>query len=163
MELLLMRHAKSDWGEGVSDFDRPLNERGEDSAEKMGRLLLDEGLVPDAILCSLAQRARETAEGVLEGSDYDGPKVFYTDRLYLCDIRDFIAVIKQYGGDHQRILVIAHNPGTEGFIHHLTGEDKRVTTANLAKIDLEIGAWADFDVTTKGTLTGFWRPREPQF
>ena len=34
MDLLLMRHAKSDWGQGLKDFDRPLNERGKKAAEK---------------------------------------------------------------------------------------------------------------------------------
>ena len=162
MELFLMRHAKSDWGQGGSDFNRPLNERGEEAAEKMGRLLKKEDLLPEMILCSAAQRARETAEGVIEESEYEG-EVFYSERLYLCDISDFVAALKKHGGEHNRVMVIDHNPGTEGFIYHLTGEDKRVTTANIAQIELNIQDWADFDITTRGTLKGFWRPREPQF
>lgn len=161
MELLLMRHAKSDWEQGVSDFNRPLNERGEAAAEKMGRLLRKENLLPDFILCSAAQRTRETAEGLIEEADYEG-KAFYSNQLYLCDIPDFIATLKKYGATHQRVMVIAHNPGTADFIHHLTGEQKQVTTANIAHIELNLHAWADFDTTTRGTLKGFWRPREPQ-
>ena len=161
MELLLMRHAKSDWGQGGSDFDRPLNDRGEGSAEKMGRLLRKEGLLPDTIICSAAKRARETAEVMIEEADYEG-NVFYSERLYLCDIPDFVAMIKKHGADHQRVMVIAHNPGTEALIYHLTREDKRVTTANIAQIELPINTWTDIDITTRGTLKGFWRPRDPQ-
>ncbi|MFK7800011.1 MAG: histidine phosphatase family protein [Anaerolineae bacterium] len=163
MELLLMRHAKSDWGQGGSDFDRPLNERGEESAEKMGRLLRTEGVLPTKILCSTAARARGTAEGLIDEAEYEG-EVFYSDQLYLCDISDFMMVIKKYGDEHERLMVIAHNPGTEALIYHLTGEDKRVTTANIAQIELpSVTAWKDVDITTKGTLKAFWRPRDPQF
>ena len=162
MELFLMRHAKSDWGQGGSDFDRPLNERGEEASEKMGLLLKKENLLPDMILCSAAQRARETAEGLIEESDYEG-KVFYSERLYLCDISDFVATLKKHGEKYRRVMVIAHNPGTEAFIYHLTGEEKRVTTANIAQIELNIQNWSDFDITTRGNLKGYWRPREPRF
>ena len=156
-----MRHAKSDWGQGVSDFDRPLNERGEEAAEKMGKLLLDEGAVPDHIICSGAQRARDTADGVIEGMNYSG-ELFVSNQLYLCDIIDFIRVIKRHGGEHARLLVIAHNPGTEGFIAHLTDQHKHVTTANIAHIKLPITQWSEIEKTTKGDLIEFWRPREPQ-
>jgi phosphohistidine phosphatase len=33
--LFLVRHAKSDWPANVSDFDRPLSERGHRDAPKM--------------------------------------------------------------------------------------------------------------------------------
>ncbi|MEM9774343.1 MAG: histidine phosphatase family protein [Chloroflexota bacterium] len=162
MQLLLMRHAKSDWEQGMSDFDRPLNARGEEAAEKMGELLNELDLMPDHIISSSAQRARETAEGVVEGSDYEGT-VYYSDRLYLCDIVDFVRVIQQEGGDNNRVLVIAHNPGTEGFISYLTKEMKRVTTANIALIDLPINSWKELDTQVRGELKGFWRPREPRY
>ena len=35
--LYLMRHAKSDWsGLGTSDYDRPINHRGEKNAKRIG-------------------------------------------------------------------------------------------------------------------------------
>lgn len=163
MELLLMRHAKSDWNEGSSDFDRPLNQRGESSAEKMGQLLRKEDLLPNLIICSTAKRARETAELLIEEAGYEG-KVFYSDSLYLCGISDFLSVIKKNGEEQQRVMVIAHNPGTEAFIYHLTGKDMQVTTANIAQIQLPtIAAWSDINMTTRGTLAGFWGPREPRY
>ncbi len=36
-QLFIMRHAKSSWGEGVSnDFERPLNNRGINDASNVG-------------------------------------------------------------------------------------------------------------------------------
>ncbi len=161
MNLLLMRHAKSDWEQGVSDFDRPLNTRGLFAAEQMGILLADKNLMPDFIICSGAQRARQTAECVIEGLRYEG-QLFVSNHLYLCDIGDFIRVIGKNGADHDTLLVIAHNPGTEGFITHLTDEQKHVTTANIAHIKLPITEWSEIKSSTKGDLIDFWRPREPR-
>lgn len=161
MELLLMRHAKSDWHQGVADFDRPLNDRGVESAVLMGKLLREQDMLPDHIICSGAKRAQETARGVVQAADYVGD-VTVSNRLYLCDLTDFIGVIRKYGGANNRLMVIAHNPGTEHFIAHLTGEHKRVTTGNIAKIELPLSVWADFTPQTKGELIGFWRPREPR-
>ena len=39
-QLILMRHAKSDWQSGAdNDFDRPLNKRGRRAAVEIGALL----------------------------------------------------------------------------------------------------------------------------
>ncbi|MBE9563692.1 MAG: histidine phosphatase family protein, partial [Proteobacteria bacterium] len=35
-DLILMRHAKSDWHSHTADIDRPLNSRGVEDATRMG-------------------------------------------------------------------------------------------------------------------------------
>ena len=57
-----MRHAKSDWTEGVKDFDRTLAERGLNDSPKMASRLIKLGLQPDLIVSSPAKRALFTAE-----------------------------------------------------------------------------------------------------
>ena len=43
-QLLLVRHAKSDWGNAdLADFDRPLNKRGKENAPEMAERLLKKG------------------------------------------------------------------------------------------------------------------------
>ena len=64
-ELLVMRHAKSDWTAGHADFDRPLNDRGIRAADRMAGWLLDEQLCPDHVISSPAARARATAMAVV--------------------------------------------------------------------------------------------------
>ncbi len=79
--LLLMRHAKSDWdADYESDHDRPLNDRGLKSARLMGRVLADEGLVPDLIISSTALRARTTAELATETRELGTASSFSTGR-----------------------------------------------------------------------------------
>jgi phosphohistidine phosphatase len=46
--LFLIRHAKSDWNDAsLSDFDRPLNERGKRDAPVMAHRLLDKDILVD--------------------------------------------------------------------------------------------------------------------
>ena len=60
--VFLIRHAKSDWGEpSLSDFDRPLNERGKKDAPVMAQRLLDKKIKIDAFISSPAKRAGKTA------------------------------------------------------------------------------------------------------
>ena len=61
--LTLMRHANAQWKDPqISDFDRPLNRRGNSEAEAMGRRLLELQLVPTSLLSSTARRAEQTAD-----------------------------------------------------------------------------------------------------
>ena len=60
--LFILRHAKSSWdNSALTDFERPLNERGRRDAPRMGRLMRERALRPDVILCSPAERTRQTA------------------------------------------------------------------------------------------------------
>ena len=62
IELVLVRHAKSDWGDpGLPDHERPLNARGTANAPTMARRLADTGITVDRIVSSTAVRARTTA------------------------------------------------------------------------------------------------------
>ena len=52
LTLSLLRHAKSSWDDPAQkDFDRPLSDRGEEAAPRMGAYMAAEGLKPDVILC----------------------------------------------------------------------------------------------------------------
>ena len=55
--LVLMRHAKSSWGDpGLDDHDRPLNKRGKRSAEALGDWLRAQTIVVDEALVSSSAR-----------------------------------------------------------------------------------------------------------
>jgi phosphohistidine phosphatase len=58
--LLLLRHAKSAWPDGVEDHDRPLAERGRRDAPRMGAYMADVGIEPNVALVSSARRTQET-------------------------------------------------------------------------------------------------------
>jgi phosphohistidine phosphatase len=167
--LLLLRHAKSSWEDrSLSDHDRPLNERGERDAPRMGRRLRDQGVWPDLIFSSTARRARRTAELLLASPDENTPdedtpggdtEIRYLSELYLAEPEEYLAAVRRAGGEAESVLVVGHNPGLEMLLQSLTGEWHRLPTAALARIDLPIEAWTDLE-PGGGELAGLWRPKE---
>jgi phosphohistidine phosphatase len=61
--LYLVRHAKSSWSDPtLPDQERPLAGRGRRDAKRIANHLLRLGIMPELVLCSTAQRTRETLE-----------------------------------------------------------------------------------------------------
>jgi phosphohistidine phosphatase len=57
-------------------------------------------------------------------------------------------------------MIVGHNPGLEGLVAQLTGEEQDLPTAALAQIVLPIDRWRDLKMSTRGTLVALWRPRD---
>lgn len=140
--LLVMRHAKSSWGDpGLADFDRPLNERGLEAAPLMGRYMRGHGLRPDLILCSTAARARQTAALVAGAAGFDA-ELRHDERIYEATSARLVEVVSQADESADALLVVGHNPGLEELIERLTGESRRMPTAALARVQLDVERWA---------------------
>jgi phosphohistidine phosphatase len=158
--LLVLRHAKSEWKDpDLEDHDRPLNERGRRDAGRMGRLLRDERLVPELIMTSTAQRARQTVERIVAASGYGGDVV--TKRaLYLAGPDTYVSALGALEDESRRVMVVGHNPGLEELVERLTGTATPMPTATLVEIALPVGHWRELNEETHGKLQGVWRPRE---
>lgn len=142
-QLIIMRHAKSDWREeGRPDFDRPLAKRGRKAAKQIGRWLKQQQFGIDQILCSPALRAKQTGQLVLEQLKLPQKSMLYDSRIYEASLSDLIALIHQYSEDIHTLLVIGHNPGLDQLLCHLSKESpplsrsgKLLTTAAVAVLD----------------------------
>jgi phosphohistidine phosphatase len=156
--VLLLRHAKSSHKDS-DDHERPLNKRGKKDAPKMGRLLRDQDLLPDLIVCSSAKRCRKTAEQILQHSGYRG-ETRISSELYEADAPKLCEFISQLDTGLSRILVIGHNPGLEEFLEPLAGAYTPLSTAALAQVELAIDAWSDLAADTSGNLIKVWQPQE---
>lgn len=158
--LLVLRHAKSSWkNHDLKDHDRPLNKRGERDAPRMGRLMRDEGLVPEWAFSSTATRARVTLDRALEASGANCEAHRIAD-LYLATPADIVEVLRLTPEPHSRVIVVGHNPGMEDLVQGLTGEEVTFPTAALAVIDCEIESWAELALTGVESLVRLWKPRE---
>ena len=122
IELMLMRHAKSDWNSHTADIDRPLNSRGSRDAVAMGAYLEQTGLVPDKMIISPARRTRQTAELLLRNLPVDEQQVFVDRDLYLADIETLSEIVELYADENQRILLLAHNPGMDDMVSYLANK-----------------------------------------
>ncbi len=163
-ELLLLRHAKSDWKDRrLDDFDRPLAPRGRRAAPLIGRYLASQGLEPDLVLCSTAQRAAETLDLVLTALA-SRPEISYLKTLYLAPPSRLLAVLRRQSPDRSRILLIAHNPGLHHLAIDLAGSGpaaaslaEKYPTAALARF--RVSDWAGLG-EAPATLLDFVRPRD---
>lgn len=103
--LVLMRHAKSDYPDGVADHDRPLAPRGIREAGLAGDWLRGTLPVIDAVLCSTASRTRQT----LDRTGIDAP-VNYLERLYGATPAAMIDEINRVEEAVGTLLVVGHEP-----------------------------------------------------
>ena len=134
--LLILRHAKSDWSNSqLSDHDRPLNDRGQYDAPRMGAWLKQQDMVPDLIISSTAERALTTAEMVAMGCDFEG-ELRTTRKFYHAGPPTYIEVLNALPDSYERVMVVGHNPGMEELVSVLTDKDSRMTTANVAVVEL---------------------------
>jgi phosphohistidine phosphatase len=103
--LVLLRHAKSAYPDGVADHDRPLAPRGIREAALAGEWLRANVPAVDSVLCSTATRARET----LAHTGIDAP-VRYLDRLYGATPGTVIEQVNQVSDETTTLLVVGHEP-----------------------------------------------------
>lgn len=149
--LLILRHAKSDWPSGFSDFDRPLAARGNLAAPMMGRYLKDQGLIPDLAIVSSARRTVETWALLSPELGEVVPHRF-EKRIYEAPYEHLVEVIKAVPDDVRTLLLVGHNPGSEELAGVMTGYGDRFAaqrmqakypTAGLCVLDFEIEHWSE--------------------
>jgi phosphohistidine phosphatase len=141
--VLLMRHAKSDWGtQYATDLDRPLNARGQRDAPMMAAFLASHKLLPEIIISSPAQRARSTAETVASVRDFDGELIF-DRRIYLASPDMLVEVIRELPDEVETAMLVGHNPGMEDMIMMLCGGNARMPTAAIAGLRMYAESWPE--------------------
>jgi len=159
VNLLVMRHAKSDWELSQSDFDRTLNERGKKDAPLMGKLLKKMDLVPQIILSSTAKRAKSTALLVAAEANYK-QEIVWKQSFYLCSTQEIINEIRKLDNAIELAMVVAHNDTMENLVSELTSNGTLkviMSTASIALISFYC-KWNEIGINT-GTLNWILNPK----
>lgn len=155
-----MRHAKSSWDDpNLEDQDRPLNKRGEKDAPRMGELLRKENLSPQAILSSPARRARDTAKAVAKAAKFND-EIMLVPSFYDATPEAFWKGLVGLPDGVERVLLVGHNPFLEELVFTLTGEIVSLPTAAVARVELPLRHWRNFEPGLAGKLVKVWRPKE---
>ena len=141
--IVICRHAKSDWSFDLPDFKRPLNSRGTKDAPRMGKLLKGYGFMPDLILSSSAERAKQTAELVAENMGYDPSRIKYNRSIYDEGTGNVISLLQVLPESVDSVMVFGHNPTQEGVVRFLLDMGGAVTmpTCAMACMELSISSW----------------------
>lgn len=161
-ELLLLRHAKSDWDAAYRrDFDRPLNRRGEESADAMGKYL-DQQPAIDRVLASPARRVAETLDRIARFCHLPQPE--WVESLYGASQATVVDLARRCR--EERVLIAGHNPVTHMVAAGLAMPDgseewhalqRKYPTGAL--VELQFVGWRDVG-SGKGRLLRFVRPRD---
>lgn len=159
--LILMRHGKSGYPDGVADHDRPLAPRGIREAGLAGEWLRETQPAIDAVLCSTATRTRET----LACTGITAP-VSFEKSIYEASPRNLIELVQLTDESVETLLIIGHAPGMPWTAWELASNrtslaaeemSRKFPTSALAVIEFD-RPWGDADPGT-GELVRFHVPR----
>lgn len=151
--LVLLRHAKSSYPDGVIDHERPLNHRGRRDAAQAGIWLQEHArevfsATPD-VLVSTAIRAQQTWNIVEQSFPVDHVD---EERLYDAAVSTLIDVVRAKIEAGTDVLVVSHNPGLEQLAIYLTQGQaiehpalamSHIPTSAIAVLRLKDSAWSD--------------------
>ena len=171
MRLLLLRHAKSDWSGKADDHARRLSARGKRTAPRVGAHIQAKSYDPKLVLCSTAERTKETLELVLPALAKQ-PQIRYDRSLYLAEWPALLAEIRAKAGEASPLMVVGHNPGLEQLAIALALQAQsaaergrlqklaqKFPTAAVAVLDFEIADWSALKPGL-GRLIDYVRPKD---
>lgn len=158
LNLMLMRHGKSDWGAGaLDDHSRPLSDRGVRASERMGQVLRDLDIVPGIVVSSTARRARATAEIARIAGGWDS-RLILDDDLYGASVETTLVCAERHAGDAVRVMLVGHQPTWSMTVQQLTGGTANMRTATIADIEIHATSWEGL-TSARGTLSSLLQPR----
>ncbi len=144
--LFILRHTKSSWDNAdLADFDRPLNRRGLETAPLVGETIRKNKFQIDAIICSPAKRAEQTANLVKESAQI-AADIQFDDRIYEASPHRLLQIASELDDKITSVMLVGHNPGLEGLVKMLTQEVEVMPTAALAVVDLKIDSWKEIHI-----------------
>lgn len=155
-QLILVRHAKSDYPVGVADFDRPLAERGLREAPLMGPIIAG-WLAGETCVDAWISQARRTQQtwqlirAVMAGEYQPVATINQHDErgIYEASASEIAQVISQTS-EGCAAIVVGHNPGVQQLIcdYAAAGDVRdqasvRFPTSTLVRLEWE-GTWSEF-------------------
>ncbi len=162
LRLILIRHAKSSWGDlNALDHERTLNERGRRSAPAIGEWLKNRSYLPDQVLCSDAVRTRETLS--LIAPYWDTPQVSFLPSLYLATAHAMLNDLHR--ATAKTVAIIGHNPGigslAAGLLHTRPAHPRFTAYPTCATtiIDFPHDTWPEV-AAASGVCVDFVVPRD---
>ena len=126
--LLLMRHAKSSYPQGVPDHERPLSARGESDAQAAKEWFLGEGAqLIDAkarVFVSSALRVQQTWQIVSPA--LPTVSVQQAPTIYEAAVSTLVNLCAPSVAEGHDTLLVGHNPGLEQLADFLGDDDRSV-------------------------------------
>jgi len=152
--LILIRHAKSSWDNpGLSDFDRPLNDRGKKDAPMMADRLHERGIKVDAFITSPAKRAKRTAEQFAKRYKKEGGDLILKTELYMAGDETFLKLMEKLDDKADCVVMFSHNPGITDFANSLADvKIDNIPTCGVFAVSIDAKKWSKVREAKKNFL-----------
>ena len=160
-KLIIVRHAKSSWNHPeLSDFDRPLNIRGNKDAEMMSLKLSEKINKIDFIISSSSKRTILTYEYFKNKINFNNE--LFTDELYHASSKTVISIIKDTNSDINSLMLLGHNPGLTETVNHLTNHHLyNLPTTGIIIVKFNVSSWSKIsELDKKGNLEWIKFPKD---
>jgi len=156
--LFLIRHAQTEkFSETNLDIHRKLTSEGMKVASLLGKYLKDEGVNPDAIVCSPAERARMTAELVAGQVGYALNEIQTVDGLYQASVRELVEYMCNFNQKYKTVILVGHNPTLCYTADYLCQEEiSGMSPGSVIHVDFPIDSWADLSVKGSGDFINYY-------
>lgn len=142
--LILIRHAKSDWGyEFLQDIDRPLNERGYRDAYQLSKWYKEHYPYPQVIISSPATRAISTALIFARALSYNEENIIIKKNIYYTSVDAFLSTIHTLSDSVDIAMFFGHNPVITDLCNSIANDFfiDNIPTCGIMKLDFNINTW----------------------
>lgn len=152
-KLYLVRHAKSNLKQpGLSDFERPLLEKGKKRTKHIIDFLIKKKVDPDLIISSSAYRAIETARYIAKGLSYPEYKIKSLSYYYKIDCEGILNDFMDFSDDYDTVMIIGHNPALTNFANRfLKTRLDSLPTSGVVCFNFNMNKWEDIEAADCNT------------
>lgn len=159
--LYLMRHAKSSWDDlNLSDFERPLNARGNRDAPVMAERMAAKSPQPQLVYASTAERVRQTILQVARAMAYPEADIVWKREIYEGGVEVVMGLLESTDDSIETVMVAGHNPTMSWCVSHWSnGFGHHFPTAGIACLRVQADSWADV-AASPGELVEFDYPKK---
>lgn len=159
--VFFVRHAKSSWDHaGLSDIDRPLNERGLRDAPFMAHMLAGKGVRPDRIISSPANRAYSTAQFFASSFGISPKEIEVVKSIYEAWPDEIIRIVNHLPDQFSTVVLFGHNPTLTAVANMFSNEYiVNLPTCGIFQVEADVRSWKDFKRET-GKLAALYFPKQ---
>lgn len=159
----LIRHAKSCWSDPLlTDIERPLNERGINTACFMVSHIFSSGCSFKQVYCSPAIRAQSTLTLFNEALSKVNIQWQVDKDLYTFNSHDLMRWCRKLDDSIQEVVIVGHNPALTDFCHHLAQNYavKNIPTCGYVQlVTRSENSWQDISHTVF-EISHFLKPKK---
>lgn len=150
----IVRHAKSSWEEpGLSDHERPLVAAGRIKTKLIIDFLKKKNLLPDLLLSSSAERAKNTAFLVADGLGYPIEEIVVDKKLYQASPDGILDELYFQPDSIRSIMIFGHNPTLTYFVNqYLETPIINLPTSGVVAIEFVTDKWTEVSSAKYRTL-----------